>query len=222
MAPGSCTRSDGDIFTMASNGTDVQLVTGASATESAPAYSPFGNRIVYVGRGSSDTELYTINLDGTNRFRLTRDKTEQRDPEWSPTGKLIAFEGTGPGNLDIFTIKPNGNNRKRLTDDFGNESGPTWNQKGTKIAYAFQEGGSPGEDIWRMKASGAGKTQVTSDATKVDLTPKWSPDGKKILYLAALGGTRTIRWTSPNGASGGAIDVGLDTVGNPAWQRIPV
>jgi Tol biopolymer transport system component len=170
----------------------------------APAWSPDGQKIVFVEIHSGD--LYVINADGTNEARLTNlpsgyseDATGLYSPAWSPDGKRIAFaRGTGPDTstvdssasasapaerlTGIYLINVDGTGLRKLTS-FAEESsfhgaeggGPVWSPDGEKIA--FYDYGA----INVINADGSGRRSITNTEL-IEGFPTWSPDGEKIAF----------------------------------------
>ena len=76
----------------------------------------------------------------------------------------------------------------KLTNDQATAQAPDWSPGGTKIAF---EGGASlqageGGAIYTMNVDGSGKTKV-STGRQYDIgdnSPAWSPDGKKIVFVA--------------------------------------
>ena len=76
-------------------------VTSGDYSESEPAWSPDGRRIVFVSNreeeadASYKTDLWVVPSDNTdkgrNLVRLTNDERVKSEPAWSPDGRSIAF-----------------------------------------------------------------------------------------------------------------------------------
>jgi Tol biopolymer transport system component len=86
--------ADDSIFVMGPRGGHVRRLTGPHPfpedvlTDSAPAYSPNGERIVFdrccFGPSKTD-EIFVMNADGRSLRRLTHNRAEDYDPNWQPT-----------------------------------------------------------------------------------------------------------------------------------------
>lgn len=86
---------DWNLYTMATDGSDIVQVTDSPASDTDASWSPDGACIVY----SSDhgelavPNLFVVSASGGTPTRITYDDThEDSAPSWSPDGKWIAFE----------------------------------------------------------------------------------------------------------------------------------
>jgi dipeptidyl aminopeptidase/acylaminoacyl peptidase len=86
----------------------------------APAWSPDGQRIAFVTRGS----LWVADADGTDAGRLTGSADQ---PAWSPNGRRLAFTRAG----SIWTIRVDGLDERRLAAG----AHPAWSPDGSRLAF---------------------------------------------------------------------------------------
>jgi len=157
-----------------------------AVSEKAEATFPGKNgRIAYAAfdfdRGPDDT-IYTINPGGGAKTQLTRGY----QPSYSPNGKKITYVGP---DSEIYTINIGGDAKTQLTHNNTDEFTPDYSPDGRRIVYAGLEGlerNDAESDIYTIKASGGGKTQVTTNDNVDDLHPTYSPDGKKIAYTRII------------------------------------
>lgn len=162
------------------------------------------DRIQYKTRtGFSDrarTHVWLVEVDApapVERIRqLTSGSFYDHALTWSPNGNEIAFlsnRETDPeanNNSDIFAVDTQGRVRQ-ITDTRGCEYTPTWSPDGKWIAYTATTRDvttidSVAEDthVWVIAAEG-GKGRELNDAQDMrSRSPRWTPDGLKIIYLA--------------------------------------
>ena len=80
------TSSQGDIFVMSTDGSDVAQITNHPSLESGVDWSPDGSRLVF----ARQSQIWTIQADGTNEVQLTTG-TDKAEPLWSPDGHSIVY-----------------------------------------------------------------------------------------------------------------------------------
>ncbi|GLW90012.1 hypothetical protein Aglo03_08280 [Actinokineospora globicatena] len=159
------------VYTMDPDGTGVtQVTTGSAAFGNSLAWSPAGDRLVYVAGGY----ITTIDPDGTDPFSLGVSGTSM---SWSPDGTKIAYIGTG----NIHTINTDGTGDTAVTSVNLTQAAaePDWSPDGTKIAFTISRIGFPSQ-IHTIDATGANLTNLSNNGEN-EFSPVWSPDGAKII-----------------------------------------
>jgi len=107
-----------DLFTMSSDGSNLQQVSSASGNETDPDWAPDGDRVVYVSDESGVHQLYVLEVETGLSKRLTNSDGRDVLPAWSPDGAWIAFTSYrhGEGDKgDIYIIRPDGSDERRMT-----------------------------------------------------------------------------------------------------------
>lgn len=143
-------------------------LTSGTAVDAAPAWSPDGEHIGFMStRHEGKAQLYTIPVDGGEARQVTTFKQGVGSgPNWSPDGKYLAFSAVPieetrdkakPYRVNRFFFRFN--NMEYLDDVV--------------------------QSIYVIPAEGGDARRVTHDAC-MNTGPKWSPDGKSLLYSAAM------------------------------------
>ena len=183
------------IYVMNDNGTNLTLLTDKleHSYPHHPRWSSDGTQIIFRMRvsRSSDREwrIFVMNADGTNVRPLHKHHTgTEGEPSVSPDGKRVLFTTS--------TFK------KHYTNILDLESGEIielpdivaissdWSPDSRHIVFAspsFAHAGGPAADIWIMDADGENLRKLLPppavEGRLIDRrTPRWSPDGKQILY----------------------------------------
>ncbi|MBK9055699.1 MAG: PD40 domain-containing protein [Chloroflexi bacterium] len=60
------------------------ILTPDTSGDYTPAWSPDGQRIVFVSERDGNAELYVMNADGSNLIRLTYTAAAEQSPDWTP------------------------------------------------------------------------------------------------------------------------------------------
>jgi TolB protein len=181
---------------MNADGTGQRRLTRNAAVSllSAPAWSPDGRKIAFVGSrdgnfGRHSLEIYIMNADGSGVLRLTHNTVQDSDPVWSPDGRKIAFVS----NWQVWVVNADGSGERRLTrTNAARNVAPAWSPNGQGIAFERRVGrqkyrGTPleygqcsrcdgrvGAQVYVMNADGSRARRLAQDSRH----PVWSPDGR--------------------------------------------
>ncbi len=145
--------------------------------------------------------LYLVDRDSRKVEPLTTGTYDELLPSWSPDGKTIAFvskRGPDPDrtdNWDVFAIEArSGAAVRKLTSFEGSDNDPEWGD--SRLAWspdskliAYVQGG-PDKLIYYglhklavVPAAGGQETVLTPTLDLNVLSPRFTPDGKSILFM---------------------------------------
>ena len=165
------------------SGTQPRQLTQEPFAADAPAWSPDGSQIAYLGRVDGTWEVYVIDLEGTApATRITTEPTNVGHPAWSPDGLIFyntdASE-SGQGSQIIRSVDPGSGDTNTIVEDAGL---PEVSPDGDQIAF----------NTWsRVKVTLAG-IDGTTDRRIVPVDgrsayAKWSPDGDRVAFNGQSG-----------------------------------
>lgn len=147
-----------------------------------PHWSADGKRIVFESTKDGKFAVYTISADGSNLKKLTGDESNNEQPRWSPDGKQIVFISDRTGDLRLYTMNADGSRQRRIGNTDDTDYLPEFSPKGDLLVFQSRpERASLSHDIYTIRVDGTGRTRLT-DQTADYLGPRWSPNGKKILF----------------------------------------
>jgi len=160
--------------------------------DSAPQFSPDGERIAFVSERSGHPEIWVCNSDGSSPVQVTSfHGPDVTTPRWSPDGRRIAFDSDAEGGeFDIWVIGADGGKPVRMTTHPANDGNPSWSHDGRWIYFDSARTGE--QQVWKMPADGGEATQLTRDG---GYAPLESPDGKFLYYTKNL--FNTTLWRVP-------------------------
>lgn len=183
-----------ELYIMNADGSNVRRLTfGGNSTSGN--WHPDGSQIVFQRTVPGFSfEVFKINVDGTGETRLTTHTAEDSLPAWSPDGTVIAFSSRRQDPAaDVHLMDSFGNVFANVTNSPGEDSWPTWSPDGTQIGFHSRLEDAAGEEIYRIRPDGTGRTRLTfnnvpqGNSSVFDIFPAWSPDGTRIVWNSGRG-----------------------------------
>ena len=118
---------DGDIATVASNGTGLAMLTATERVEFEPDWSPNNAQLVFRTGVNFDDEIFKMNANGSGVTNITNTgpAVEER-PVWSPAGDQIAFTKGAFTAAEVWTMNPDGSGQTRITTNSFLDAQPSW------------------------------------------------------------------------------------------------
>jgi TolB protein len=177
---------------MDADGSHPIQLTADSAHDYLPAWSPDGTRITFAswrsepGDDAPSVHTYIMNADGSAQRRLIPDSPRtSAGAEWTPDGReFLLTRKVGELGSDIFRTDAAGAVLQRLTNDSWSNGAPVFSPDGTQIAFYADRGQT--SDIVVMNSDGSNRRTVVTGGQ--NWYPRWSPDGRWLVYTAAVSG----------------------------------
>lgn len=195
--------------------------------ESTPAFSPYGDRIVFTWNGPKEDnyDIYVMLLGAPNPVRLTTDPAKECCPAWSPDGRRIAFVRSGAAP-SVMVMSALGGSERELAKLSRRSNGIDWSPDGKFVAFpADPEGAGPAQIV--LLAPDTGERRVATlppaSSNSGDGWPRFSPDGTTLAFRRVVDTSHErIGVTPVNGppAPGRLVTpAGLRAYGPIAWTR---
>ncbi len=183
-----------DIWTMSAGGSDQVQLTKDSQPDYLPDWSPDGKSILFTswriekGEETRAPHIYIMNADGSSQRRLIAETLDtSAGATWAPDGKRIVYSRkAGEKGADIFVANSDGKNELRITSDKDKDlynGSPTFSPDGKSIA--FYSASQTASALEVMNADGSGRRTILADGQ--NWYPRWSPDGRWLVYTAQVG-----------------------------------
>jgi len=158
--------------------------------------------------------LYLFDLETKKAEALTSGPYDDAEPVWSPDGKWIAFvsnrspEPDANDNSDLFLVAAKAGQKPRaLTTAPTTDTTPSFSPDGRLLV--FVEGGEP-KDFWYasnhvavVPVEGGAARPLTAALDRNVGSPRFTPDGKSILFLVEDGGIQPLARVP---VAGGAVE----------------
>jgi TolB protein len=187
-------------------------------TNSAPAWSPDGTKVMFMSSMYGNPELFVADADGGHVRRITHSVGASTSPAWNPqTGQQVAFVSDRGGLPQLYTMDAEGGDVQKLPlPDMGYVIDPAWSPNGQLLAFSWRRPNG-NYDMYVMDLASHQLVELTRDAGRNE-RPSWSPDGRHIVFESTRTGTRQI-WSM---LADGTIPRQLTSEGqneSPNWSR---
>lgn len=206
------------------SGTGVNIYPAAAQTgDQTPRWVGPG-LLVYSSDLAGTMDLWYLEVATGATRRLTAFAGDELTPAPRPGGPGIAYverSGSGPGRIVLLpdtAMTPL--TRYYITPPSLDSSEPSWDSSGSSLCFTAPDaGGHP--HVWKLSLADTLAVQLTTGASD-DRSPRYSPDGARILFDSDRYGSWGV-WTVSPAGEGTALGVlAYDAAGaeirHPAWS----
>jgi serine/threonine-protein kinase len=205
-------------------GTPVRL-TDSSANSWSPRWAPDGRSLLYISDAAGVSDIYQQRISNTGNAvgtavrittglgagQISMDRSGRRVIFLQSRTFTPLFTSAIPvaGEISASALR-------MLTGQRENVQWPDLSRDGW-LAFDSDRGGRGDGDIYKMPRSGGEAIRLTTDPGS-DFMPKWSPDGREIVYYrVGPSDDRRIRIVSADGQNDRAVTSGIGQQRDPAW-----
>lgn len=115
------------IYRMDADGEHQTLITDQYISRNtAPAWSPDGQQILFLSHRDGDVEVFRVGADGKNLNQLTSNVVQDWEASWSPDGSHILFLSLREGDSATYLMDANGTHPRRLTPYPSSDTFAAW------------------------------------------------------------------------------------------------
>ena len=170
-----------DLWTVPSDGGEVNRLTDEHESDFGPVWSPRGDYVYFSSMRENTLAIWRVPSDGGDAVRLTQGTGPEVEPSISGDGRRLAHS-TSAGPANIWILDRTTGEQWRIpgirTDDM-----PSFSPDGDSVVFCSDRGG--GFDLWIQRlADGqpSGVPEQLTDQGGSEALPVFSPDGKWIAY----------------------------------------
>jgi Tol biopolymer transport system component len=168
-------------------------LTGASGSESYPAFSPDSKRIAYSAREGakvSPFHIFVRELGGGAPKQLTQGEDSDVGPAWSPDGGTLAFERIAEGRVEYIVIPADGGPERKVAE-FGPAAeagsripGVSWTPDGKSLVVT-QTADKQLPTLAVVTIEGGKVQRITNppEGSEGDSMPAVSPAGDSVAFV---------------------------------------
>jgi len=179
---------------------------------------PDGRSLIYADGLRS--RLYRIPLSGAPSQRLELARTGAMSPAVSRQGDKLAFVQKAGDDFHLWKFEAGGAATPRsFLRSTVMERAPHFSPDGTQIVFRSDRAGS-GAQLWIANRDGSDPTPLTDATGRAQGVPRWSPDGRWILYSAQRDdGHRDVSVIGAAGGSARRVTADAFDSNQGSWSR---
>ncbi len=181
-----------EIFTLGTDGKDLQRITKNDFWDLYPVWSPDGTKIAFLSQRSSTLGIYSMEANGSNVEALYDSIDNEADIDWR--GDQIVFTR----NSNLWIMQSDGSDARQITHSaaagtwgkanlpFGDYD-PRLSPDGSKIVFerlVNDQSPNGNYDFFRLDTSNFNEIQLTHSGYSQGLAG-WSNSGDRIVYIVA-------------------------------------
>ena len=141
----------------------------------SPKWSPDGESIIFSIMSYSDIRIGIINIFDKNLEVISPIDSHDVAPVWSSIGNKIIYRSFFNNSWNLCSMDVSGNNRKVITTGMANGYDFSINSNGMLVYIENNE-------LYIQDIHGNNKSKLLDSDTPISM-PRWSPNGKYIVYL---------------------------------------
>jgi Tol biopolymer transport system component len=181
--------------------------TSFPGSESDPAFSPDGNRVVFAWDGErlENFDIYLKEVGSDRAIRLTADPAPEGCPVWSPQGDWVAFARTRCAETtDLYLMPSGGGPERKIAETRASKCGLAWSPDGKWLVTPDRDWEKEPLGLFLVSVETGEKRRLTRlELPHFAQTAAFSTSGRFLVF--------------PGLVSGGSSDLFLMEFDNEFW-----
>ncbi len=175
----------GELFTIATDRGDITRITETFSRETNPQWSPDGKWIAFISDKSGRDEVWACApLAAAKDWKqISNSDTQKNQIVWAPDSKSLIYTASDH-NLYKYTMDT-GKTDVLATNKVAAPNNPQFSPDGKWVSYT-RSGDNLLAHVVVISSSGGEEHRITDDTSYTETGAVWTPDGKKIVYLAGM------------------------------------
>lgn len=193
--------------------------------DSSPAWSPDGQTIAFIRSPNFQvSDIYSMPVTGGEPRRITFDNLDLRGSlDWTADGHEIIYSSPRGGLNSLWRVSTTGGRTKRLIGIGEDAYEPSVARQGGRLAYVYRRIDrniwlAPGPNSTEPNAANKAPVKLIA-STRDDVSPHFSPDGKRVVFISDRSGSKEIWVCSIDGRNAVQLtNFGGSHTGTPRWS----
>ncbi len=196
-------KSVKEIYMMDFDGKNVTQITSHGGITISPSMSLDGHFLVYSlisnSSGKRNNNLYLMDMRTKEAHVISQKEGMNSGAIFLPGGKSIALTLTVSGNAEIYEMDLESKNLRKITNHFASDVDPSVTYDGKLMTFLSDRAGKA--MIYTMDPNSEEKNvKRISFVGQFNATPRFSPDGKEIVFSSWLDNSFDLFRISSDGA----------------------